>query len=147
MSNVQVNNHVSWRVEGPKGEVIGGLMPGFPVAFLIAKDVVRVTHSGNSSAETKQADAASAVSSGGFLCFSYSQSSSSKSSSRASNFQAYENGYIIKIPGPQVSKLTVTKRGSPICPRLDPQVHNPADRLGLDGAHAHRAARRFFYPR
>ncbi|KAF7344143.1 ZnMc domain-containing protein [Mycena venus] len=104
----KVNKDISW-VDDPDNK-INGLLPGFPVAFLIAKDVVvRVTHSTSSSSDTKKVDSASAASSGGFLCFSYSQSSSSNSSATTSNFQAYSNGYIIKIPGPQILGYMIQK--------------------------------------
>jgi hypothetical protein len=100
----QVNKDISW-VDDTDNKV-RGLMPGFPVAFLIAKDIViRVTHSASASSDSKTADAASSASSGGFLCFSYSKSSSSSSSSEASSFQAYSNGFLVKIPGPQVRLL------------------------------------------
>ncbi|KAJ7302773.1 hypothetical protein DFH08DRAFT_977619 [Mycena albidolilacea] len=80
----KVNEDISW-VDDPDNK-INGLLSGFPVAILIAKDLVMpVTHSRNSLEETKKTDAASAASSGGFL-----------------NYRAYSNGYIIKIPGPQV---------------------------------------------
>jgi hypothetical protein len=97
----QVNNDVSWIDSADN--TVHGLMPGFPVAFLVCKDIViRVTHDASSSSDQKAVDSKSAASSGGFLCFSFSQSSSSSSSATSSNFQAYSNGYIIKIPGPQV---------------------------------------------
>ncbi|KAK6980654.1 ZnMc domain-containing protein [Favolaschia claudopus] len=107
----KVDPDVTWTSATPdampnilKGETpVTGLMPGFPIAFLIAKDIViRITHSSSSSAESKQADAASAASSGGLLCFSYSNSHSSSSTSTSSNFQSYSNGFIVKIPGPQI---------------------------------------------
>ncbi|KAF7341730.1 ZnMc domain-containing protein [Mycena sanguinolenta] len=80
-----------------------GLMPGFPVGFLIAKDiVVRISHGTSAVADTKATDMASAASSGGILCFSYSNSSSSNSTSTTSSFQSYSNGFIVKIPGPQI---------------------------------------------
>lgn len=78
-------------------------MPGFPMGFLIAKDIViRVTHASTYTSTEKANIAATSAASGGFLCFSYSQSSASNSDSQASNFQAFSNGYIVKIPGPQV---------------------------------------------
>ncbi|KAK7006414.1 hypothetical protein R3P38DRAFT_3602598 [Favolaschia claudopus] len=107
----KVDPDITWTSATPdampsilKGETpVTGLMPGFPIAFLIAKDIViRITHSSSSSAESKQADAASAASSGGLLCFSYSNSHSSSSTSTSSNFQSYSNGFIVKIPGPQI---------------------------------------------
>jgi hypothetical protein len=95
-----VNKEITWENKADKNN---GLLPGYPVAFLIAKDiVVRIIHDKASSKEQKAASAANATSSGGCLCFSYSQSDSSRSSSESSGFQAFSNGYVIKIPGPQV---------------------------------------------
>ncbi|KAJ7783370.1 hypothetical protein B0H14DRAFT_2285798, partial [Mycena olivaceomarginata] len=107
----QVNKDISW-VDDTDNKV-RGLMPGFPVAFLIAKDIaIRVTHNASASSDSKAADAASSASSGGFLCFSYSKSSSSSSSSEASSFQAYSNGFIVKIPGPQILGYMIQKTDS-----------------------------------
>ncbi|KAJ6541052.1 hypothetical protein DFH09DRAFT_1089612 [Mycena vulgaris] len=107
----QVNNDISWVDD--KANKVNGLMPGFPVAFLIAKDiVVRVTHAATNTSDSKTTDASSSASSGGFLCFSYSKSNSSNSSATASSFQAYSNGYIIKIPGPQILGYMIQKTDS-----------------------------------
>ncbi|KAJ7092313.1 hypothetical protein B0H15DRAFT_905677 [Mycena belliarum] len=115
----KVNNEISWVDDKEKS--VNGLMPGFPVAFLIAKDiVVRVAHSATNTSDSKTSDMASSasshqsgfISSGGFLCFSYSKSSSSSSSSEASSFQAYSNGYILKIPGPQILGYMIQKTDS-----------------------------------
>ncbi|KAJ7493835.1 hypothetical protein FB451DRAFT_1122358 [Mycena latifolia] len=107
----KVNNDISWVDDKEHG--INGLMPGFPIAFLIAKDiVVRVTHSATNTSDSKTSDASSAASSGGFLCFSYSKSSSSSSSSTASSFQSFSNGYMIKIPGPQILGYMIQKTDS-----------------------------------
>ncbi|KAJ7114588.1 hypothetical protein C8R43DRAFT_1113155 [Mycena crocata] len=107
----KVNNEISWVDDTTKG--VHGIMPGFPVAFLIAKDiVVRVTHSATNTSDSKSTDAASSASSGGFLCFSYSKSTSSSSSATESSFQSYANGYIIKIPGPQILGYMIQKTDS-----------------------------------
>ncbi|KAJ7907565.1 hypothetical protein B0H13DRAFT_2501759 [Mycena leptocephala] len=107
----KVNNDVSWIDSADN--TVHGLMPGFPVAFLVCKDIViRVTHDASSSSDQKAVDSKSAASSGGFLCFSFSQSSSSSSSATSSNFQAYSNGYIIKIPGPQILGYMIQKTDS-----------------------------------
>ncbi|KAJ7166226.1 hypothetical protein C8R46DRAFT_1192607 [Mycena filopes] len=97
----KVNNDISW-VDNKTGGV-NGLMPGFPVAFLLVKDViVRVTHSASAGSDSKTVDKTASQSSGGFLCFSYSQNSQSSTTKTANSFQSYSNGYIIKIPGPQI---------------------------------------------
>ncbi|KAF7303430.1 ZnMc domain-containing protein [Mycena indigotica] len=104
----KVNDLVSWVDDDAKK--VKGLLPGFPTAFIIAKDiVVRITHSTTNTADNKANDAASSASSGGFLCFSYSKSSSSSSSSESASFQAYSNGYIVKIPGPQILGYIIQK--------------------------------------
>ncbi|KAJ6627702.1 hypothetical protein B0H10DRAFT_1993760 [Mycena sp. CBHHK59/15] len=104
----KVNEDISW-VDN-KTRNVKGLMPGFPVAFLIAKDiVVRVVHSANSSTDNKSNDQTNSASSGGFLCFSYSHSDSSNSSSDSSSFQAFNNGFVVKIPGPQVLGYMIQK--------------------------------------
>ncbi|KAJ6632397.1 hypothetical protein B0H10DRAFT_13911 [Mycena sp. CBHHK59/15] len=104
----KVNQDISW-VDNKTSNVTG-LMPGFPVAFLIAKDiVVRVVHSASASTDSKANDQASSASSGGFLCFSYSHSNSSSSSSDSSSFQSFNNGFIVKIPGPQILGYMIQK--------------------------------------
>ncbi|KAJ7153279.1 hypothetical protein C8R46DRAFT_1197359 [Mycena filopes] len=104
----KVNDEISWIDNKAKG--VNGLLPGFPIGFIIAKDiVVRVTHSAASSADTKKVDREAAASSGGFLCFSYSQSDSKNSTSTSSSFQAFSNGYIMKIPGPQILGYMIQK--------------------------------------
>ncbi|KAJ7017650.1 hypothetical protein C8F04DRAFT_1332481 [Mycena alexandri] len=83
--------------------LVTGLMPGFPIAFLIVKDIaIRMTHGASAASNSKQTEMASAASSGGILCFSYSNSSSSSSTSTSSSFQSYANGFVVKIPGPQI---------------------------------------------
>ncbi|KAJ7839337.1 hypothetical protein B0H14DRAFT_3458743 [Mycena olivaceomarginata] len=57
----KVNKDISW-VDDTDNKV-HGLMPGFPVRFLIAKGIViRISHGANASSETKTADAASSAS-------------------------------------------------------------------------------------
>ncbi|KAF8526972.1 hypothetical protein BU17DRAFT_40150 [Hysterangium stoloniferum] len=103
----KVNRDISW-VNGDNG--VKGLLPGYPVAFLIAKDIViRVTHATSSSDEMKRFDESSSSSSGGVLCFSYSRSESASSQEAASNFQAYSNGFVVKIPGPQILGYMIQK--------------------------------------
>ncbi|KAJ7182514.1 hypothetical protein C8R43DRAFT_1144573 [Mycena crocata] len=97
----KVNPNIYWRQETSAG--VKGLLPGFPIGYLIVKDVmIRVVHGASAAADSKQTDMAAAASSGGFLCFSYSSSRSSSSTATASSFRSYSNGYIIKIPGPQI---------------------------------------------
>ncbi|KAJ6449458.1 hypothetical protein C8R45DRAFT_1084236 [Mycena sanguinolenta] len=107
----KVNKEITWTSATPqtmagilKGETpVTGLMPGFPIGFIIAKDiVVRITHGASSTTDSKATDMGSSASSGGILCFSYSKSSSSNSTSTSSSFQSYSNGFVVKIPGPQI---------------------------------------------
>ncbi|KAJ7069144.1 hypothetical protein C8F01DRAFT_977064, partial [Mycena amicta] len=101
----KVNPEISWA--GPRG-----LLQGFPIAYLLVKDVVvRVTHQYIASASEKRNEAESAASAGGFLCFSYSSSSSSTSGSESSSYQQFSNGYIVKIPGPQILGYMVQLTG------------------------------------
>ncbi|KAJ7789948.1 hypothetical protein B0H13DRAFT_1676272, partial [Mycena leptocephala] len=94
-----VNPNISW-VDGPNG--VKGRIPGFPVAFLIVKDImVRVVHE-SVTHNTLNRDREMAASSSRFLCFSYNEGSSSLGSALPSSFQAYANGYIVRIPGPQI---------------------------------------------
>ncbi|KAF7336381.1 ZnMc domain-containing protein [Mycena venus] len=94
----KINPNITWN-DG-KGH---GLLRGYPIGYLIVKDVtIRIIHSASSSDDVKRAEQESSAASGGFLCFSYSQSSSSSSSATASSFSQYNNGYIVKIPGPQI---------------------------------------------
>ncbi|KAJ7203437.1 hypothetical protein C8J57DRAFT_1408070 [Mycena rebaudengoi] len=103
----KVNKDISWSDGKPKPS---GRLTGFPVGFLLAKDVIiRVIHNGVVSEIAKAAAQAQAAASGGCLCFSFSQSSSSNSTSQSKSFQSFSNGYIIKIPGPQILGYMIQK--------------------------------------
>ncbi|KAF7321234.1 hypothetical protein HMN09_00212400 [Mycena chlorophos] len=93
----KINPDITWN-DGERG-----LLRAFPIGYLVVKDVtIRIVHAEASSADQKRAEQQSSAASGGFLCFSYSQSSASSSSETASSFSQYSNGYIVKIPGPQI---------------------------------------------
>jgi hypothetical protein len=78
-------------------------LPAFPVAMAIAKDVtIRVKSSKENSESAKSVIEKSSAAGGGFLCFSVSGSSSSKTSSESAMHGAYDDYYYIRIPGPQV---------------------------------------------
>ncbi len=79
------------------------LLPAFPVAFVVAKDItVRIKMTESESKDMKSYMEKSRSSGGGFLCFSCSSSSSSKNSNETS-FHGSHNGYFyIRIPGPQI---------------------------------------------
>ncbi|KAJ7452613.1 hypothetical protein FB451DRAFT_1050784, partial [Mycena latifolia] len=103
----KVDKNVSWS-DGQKNP--SGALTGFPIGILIAKDIViKVVHTGTTSENTRKTDTEAAASSGGFLCFSYSQSSSSNSTSQSKGFQTFSNGYVIKIPGPQILGYMIQK--------------------------------------
>ncbi|KAH8817664.1 hypothetical protein DL96DRAFT_393469 [Flagelloscypha sp. PMI_526] len=99
-----VDDKISWNSEGSK------LLPGFPVSFIVVKDcIVRVKFTGSDAADQASFAASQSASAGGCLCFSYSKSSSSRSESRSSAFQAYNNGFEVKIPGPQIIGYIIEK--------------------------------------
>nr|GAT54779.1 predicted protein [Mycena chlorophos] len=99
----KINKDITWVNQEVDGKTVKGLMPGFPVAFLLAKDIViRITHSSTSSSDSSANDKANSEVGGGFLCFSISKGSASQSGSESSNFEPRSNGYIVKIPGPQI---------------------------------------------
>ncbi|KAF7299383.1 ZnMc domain-containing protein [Mycena indigotica] len=110
----KVNKDISWtsKVKNEKDKVTG-LMPGFPIAFILAKDIViRITHGTSQSEDRKKYDSHNSAASGGILCFSYAQSSSSSSEASSSNYEAYSNGFVVKIPGPQILGYMVQKLNS-----------------------------------
>ncbi|MBD2388765.1 coiled-coil domain-containing protein [Cylindrospermum sp. FACHB-282] len=79
------------------------ILPAFPVAMAIAKDItIKVKMTQSNSESTKSVIENSSSASGGFLCFSVSSASSSKSSSEATFHGAHGEYYYIRIPGPQV---------------------------------------------
>ncbi|KAJ7445919.1 hypothetical protein FB451DRAFT_1568024 [Mycena latifolia] len=110
--STKVNPDISW-------EGTHGLMRGFPMGFLLVKDVtIRITHSADDASASAQNDMAAAATAGGAFCFSYSNSSSSSSSSTASHFQAYSNGYMVKIPGPQILGYMIQKTGPDLAQQM-----------------------------
>lgn len=79
------------------------ILPAFPVALVIAKDItikIKTTQS-NSSAMNSIVESERA-SSGGFLCFSSSNASSSKNSSNIAMSGSEGDYFYIKVPGPQI---------------------------------------------
>lgn len=79
------------------------ILPAFPVAMAIAKDItikVKMTESTSESAKSVIENSSGA--SGGFLCFSVSSASSSKNSSEATFHGSHGEYYYIRVPGPQV---------------------------------------------
>lgn len=80
-----------------------GLLPTFPVGYILCKDVViKVATSSSLTTEDKTHLSEKAQSSGGCLCFSYNQASEhTKDTSRAA-FDFASDGMIVRIPGPQI---------------------------------------------
>ena len=79
------------------------VLPAFPVAMAVAKDVtIKVKKTNMSSAAAKSVVEKTSASSGGFLCFSTPSSSSGKNSSESSMHGSHGEYYYIRIPGPQI---------------------------------------------
>lgn len=79
------------------------LLPSYPVAFVIAKDItIKISMSEQESHTMKSNMEKSSSSGGGFLCFSCSNSSSSKSSNETAFHGYHNNAYYVRIPGPQI---------------------------------------------
>lgn len=79
------------------------MLPAFPVAMVIAKDItIKVKRSSESSWGEKEVLESASATSGGFLCFSVSSGSASSSSHEATFHGAHGEDYYIRIPGPQV---------------------------------------------
>ena len=87
----------------PDGKKDKYILPAFPVAMAIAKDItIKVKMEKTSSSSAKQVVENSSGATGGFFCFSVSGASSSKSSSEATFHGSQGEYYYIRIPGPQV---------------------------------------------
>lgn len=79
------------------------VLPSYPVAMAIVKDVtIKVATTNSSSSAAKSVVENSKATSGGFLCFSVASSSSSKSTSEMAMSGSHGEHFYIKIPGPQV---------------------------------------------
>ncbi|KAI0071193.1 hypothetical protein K474DRAFT_1712673 [Panus rudis PR-1116 ss-1] len=80
-----------------------GLLPAFPVGYVICKDItVKVFWAKSASEDDKQNYQKQSSSAGGVLIWSYSSSESESSESKSHSFQAYSDGFIVRIPGPQI---------------------------------------------
>jgi hypothetical protein len=101
--NKQDLNELLLYKDGDTGEKYPYILPAFPIAMVIAKDVtIKVKKSKMTSMAAKSVVENSNTASGGFLCFTVSSSSSSKNSSEASMHGSHGEYYYIRIPGPQV---------------------------------------------
>ncbi|KAH8094539.1 hypothetical protein BXZ70DRAFT_363852 [Cristinia sonorae] len=80
-----------------------GLLPAYPQAMIICKDITIKISNDTTSVETSKVNMQSAATaSGGVLCFSFSSSDSSSSSENTYSFKQCTDGCVIRIPGPQV---------------------------------------------
>jgi hypothetical protein len=106
-SQSEIDNLTKYDEIGADGKPTGRknkhILPSFPVAMAIAKDItIKVKTTADKSTNAKSVVENSSASSGGFLCFSVSSASSSKNSSE-STFHGHQGEfYYIRIPGPQV---------------------------------------------
>jgi hypothetical protein len=93
-----------FKVKDVNGKYVASyILPAFPVAMAIVKDVtIKVKTSHMTSEAAKSVVENASASSGGFLCFSVSTSSSSKNTSESSMHGAHGEYYYIRIPGPQI---------------------------------------------
>jgi len=79
------------------------MLPSYPIAFIIVKDVTIKVHVDIKDTETANTYMQNrSSSSGGFLCFSASSSGSSSRQSESFYSSSSSTGIEIKIPGPQI---------------------------------------------
>jgi hypothetical protein len=124
------------------------MLPAYPMAFVIAKDItIRVKSSDSNSSLSKALASQSSSTGGGFLCFSASSASSSKSTSESSYHGSHGEYTYIRIPGPQIIgwmlQLTPSDNSSPY-EALDKDILDQmrmgiAQALNPEGAPAHPA--------
>ncbi|TCD66126.1 hypothetical protein EIP91_001735 [Steccherinum ochraceum] len=80
-----------------------GLLPAYPQAIIICKDITIKISNDNTSTATSSVNMQSmAAASGGVLCFSFSSSDSDSSSDNTYSFKQCSDGCVIRIPGPQI---------------------------------------------
>lgn len=79
------------------------LLPSFPVAMLVAKDItIKMSSSKNMESDWNSSQSSSSSRSGGFLFFGGSSSNSSARSTSSSFSSASNKDVVIRIPGPQI---------------------------------------------
>ncbi|KAH8826792.1 hypothetical protein DL96DRAFT_1801670 [Flagelloscypha sp. PMI_526] len=109
--------NISW-AEGPVGSHSHGLLPGYPVGFIIAKDImVRVKRSGVAESMMSGANSSSAAGAEGILCFSSSTNSST-------GFRSYSNGIEVRNPGPQIIGYIIEKTGPDLSQPTPTKLHS-----------------------
>jgi hypothetical protein len=79
------------------------ILPGYPVALLLAKDITIKMSLQDTKADTAQAHSEQNSSSGGgFLCFSVSHTEASSADSKSSNSYSMGGDFVFRIPAPQI---------------------------------------------
>ena len=80
-----------------------GILPGYPVALLLVKDVtIKMKLKANKTKAMQAHSESNESSGGGFLCFSVSKNQSSSSDSKAASSYAMGGDYVFRIPAPQI---------------------------------------------
>lgn len=81
----------------------GGDLPSYPVAFIVVKDVtIQVSKASSDQGAFASVASSASSTSGGFLCFNVSHSTSSRSSSKSFYSASSATDLVIKIPQPQI---------------------------------------------
>lgn len=80
-----------------------GILPGYPVALLLAKDItIKIKLKATETEAMQKHSESNESNGGGFLCFSVSKTQSSSSDSKAASSYAMGGDYVFRIPAPQI---------------------------------------------
>lgn len=106
------------------------VLPSFPTAFVIAKDItIRIQCDKSSAESSREYMEQSEARGGGIFGFRANSGSSSKSQSESAYFGSTSNYFYIRIPGPQILgwflELTPADNASPY-QKLDPSMYSDA---------------------
>lgn len=89
--------------QGNTSHIKEGYLSAFPVGYVLVKDcVIQVQSDDFKSDEDRSSFKENSSTSGGFLCFSTSSSSSKTGDSSHSSSTQTSDGMVIRIPGPQI---------------------------------------------
>ncbi len=89
--------------QGNTANITEGYLSAFPVGYVLVKDcVIQVQSDSFKSDEDRSSFKENSATSGGFLCFSTSSSSSKTGDSSHSSSTQTSDGMVIRIPGPQI---------------------------------------------
>lgn len=98
-----LTNESDWNNPTTLTKLNNAILPCFPVAFVVAKDVsIRFQASTSSLSAVKSVVDSRSASGGGFLCFSSSSSSASHSENSKTSSKTEGNVITINMPGPQI---------------------------------------------